>query len=258
MVEKHRTWLLLGAGCVLLLAGLWIVGANEHAAAAWHQGLAAHGDATVVAASGPTAGAGTVLVSGVPDVTELPRDPDFRVYANSPVLLREVSMFQWHEVRADGTASYEQDWVDHPVDSRHFDQPRGHVNTQTFPFVGKRFQAPEVRLGQYVLTPAIVRSLPGLLQPIKPDLSRLPANLQASFRVHDGTLTTVATGAAPSLGDLRVSWMALPLRTVTVVAQVDGNKLVPAPGRQPGFEVWVGKQALTDVFADLPDRKSVV
>ncbi|HEX7338862.1 MAG TPA: TMEM43 family protein [Rhodanobacteraceae bacterium] len=248
----RRAWLAMAAGCVLVLAALWLTASNERAAAAWQRGLATHGDATVVADGGPAVTSGTVLVSGVPDVLELPRDPDFSVHADSPELLRDVQMFQWHEIRVGGKVSYEQDWVDHPVDSRHFDQPRGHANTQPFPFDGKRFQSTKVRLGPYVLAPAIVRALPGVLHRITPDLSHLPANLQASFRVDDGVLTTVTAGASPQLGDLRVRWLALPLRPVTVVAQADGDKLVPAAGGQPGFEMSVGKQSLTDVFADLP------
>ncbi len=255
---ERRAGIPLVVGIVLLLAALWLVGSNERAAADWHRGMMRHGGQ--VLALGPDAApdAGlygrTVLVTGTPEVVEPPRDRDFRVRVDTPLLERKVAMFQWREVRVGGDVSYQMDWVDHAVDSSRFEQPEGHVNAQPFPFAGKRFMAPRVRLDHFVLAPAIVRALPSPLQPVSPDFSKLPPNLQASFQVRGGMLTTSADPAHPKLGDLRVRWLAAPLEEITVVARVDGDKLVPAEGAADGrgFQVQLGQRALTDVFADLP------
>src|SRR5699024_7000307 len=165
-----------------------------------------------------------------------------------------VSMFQWHEVHVGNDLSYQMGWIDHPVDSSRFKQPRGHLNTQPFPFRSQRFSAAHVRLGNFTLASAIVKALPMPLEPVKPDMNRLPANLQASFYVRDGTLSTSSDAAHPRLGDLRVRWSAMPLKAITVVATVDGDHLVPAKNASDGkgFRVQVGQRSLTDVFADLP------
>lgn len=246
------------AGIVLLLAALWMLGANEHAMVNWHMGMLRHGGDVLVlgsdAAPGPGLDGRTVLVSGMPDVVEPPRDHDFHVHVDTPLLVREVAMFQWREVRVGGDVSYQQDWVDHAVDSSRFDQPAGHANTQPFPFDSQRFVAPQVRLDHFMLAPAIVQALPMPLRPVTPDFSRLPANLQASFQAYDGMLTTSTSPENPHLGDLRVHWLAMPLEVVTVVARVDGDRLGPAKGAtdDEGFQVQLGQRSLTDIFADLP------
>lgn len=258
MKANRRAGAVMVAGIVLLLGGLWLSGAGEHRAVTWHRGLAQLGGGVLMLGPDTLPDAGQyghlALISGTPEVVEPPRDPDFHVRADAPRLVRKVEMFQWHEVRVGGQVSYQQDWVDHAVDSSRFEHPAGHANMQAFPFPGRRFTAPVVRLGHYLLAPAIVRALPGPMHPLKPDLGRLPPNLQASFQVQGDGLTTSADPQHPRLGDLRVQWLVAPLRQVTVVARVDGNRLVPAPQilDGEGFRVQVGQQSLTDVFAGLP------
>lgn len=256
MDARQREWLVPLTGIVLVLLALWMLGANEHAAAAWHRGMARPGGDVIVlrpdAAPDAALDGHRVLLAGMPRVAAPVRDPDFDVEADAPVLVRDVAMFQWHQEQVNGQASYQQDWIGHPVDSSRFAHPRGHANREPFPFSGRRFQASQVRLGKFVLAPTIVDALPGSLQPLQPDFSQLPPNLQASFQIRGGALTTSVHPDEPRLGDLRVSWLVRPLETVTVVAQAQGDRLVPAPGPDPGFGVWIGARALTDVFPDLP------
>lgn len=246
------------AGIVLVLAALWMIGANEHAVADWQMGMSRHGGDVLVLGPDTTPGVDLdgqeVLVTGMPEVVEPPRDRDFRVHVDTPLLVRKVAMFQWREVRVGGQVFYEQDWVDHAVDSSHFGQPAGHANTQPFPFETARFMAPQVRLDHFMLAPTIVKALPMPLQPVTPDFSRLPANLQASFQAHGDMLSTSVNPENPQLGDLRVHWLAMPPKVVTVVARVDGDRLMPAKGAAAGegFQVQLGQRSLTDIFADLP------
>lgn len=256
MSTTRRTWIILEVGIVLMLIGLAVLGVNEQSAAAWQRGLAGHGGGILVlgtdAAPDASQDGQRVLVTGEPQVVERPRDPDFHVSADTSLLVRKVAMFQWHEVRIGNHVSYQQDWIDHPVDSGSFQQPAGHANTQAFPFSGKRFHATVVHLNGYVLAPELVHALPGGVKPLQPDFSHLPANLQASFRVQGDMLTTSAGGDRPRLGDLRVQWRVHPLQTITVIARADGNRLVPAAGPGKGFEIQLGERSLTDVFPDLP------
>ncbi|HEY8681906.1 MAG TPA: hypothetical protein VIM06_01945, partial [Rhodanobacter sp.] len=55
-------------------------------------------------------------------------------------------------------------------------------------------------------------------------------------------------------GDIRVSWDAVPLEQVTIVARIDGDRLVPAPDAADGkgYDVEIGDVPLLDIFPDLP------
>lgn len=256
MTAIRKTWIALEIGVVLMLIGLAVLGVNEYSAAAWQRGLARHGGNIVVPEAGASVDADQygqrVLVTGVPQVVQRPRDPDFHVSADTSLLVRNVAMFQWHEVRIGNQVSYQQDWIDHPVDSSRFEQPAGHANTLALPFASERFHAAVVRLDGYVLAPTIVHALPGGVTSLQPDFSHLPANLQASFRIHGATLTTGVGQGRPQLGDLRVQWQVHPLQEITVIARVDGKRLVPAAGPGPGFQIQLGERSLTDIFPDLP------
>jgi hypothetical protein len=250
--------MLPAAGAALLALALVLLFANERGVLAYRQAAERHGgsvlDLGTEAYPDSDQYGHMVRVAGTPEVVEPPRDADFGVSADTPLLVRKVQMFQWREVRVGTGVNYEMDWVDHAVDTSRFERPQGHANPGPFPFRGARFVAPNVRLAHYHLDPAIVRALPGVGAPIRADLSRLPPNLAASFQIVDGRLSTSADPGSPQLGDLRVSWEAVPLQLVTVIARVDGRSLKPAVGAADGrgFEVQVGDRALRDVLPDLP------
>jgi hypothetical protein len=194
-----------------------------------------------------------VRVVGPLQVVEEPLDPQFNQQANQPVLTRHVQMFQWRELRYGGTPSYEMDWQDHPIDSSQFVHPEDHTNPSKFLLEGAQFDAGLVRLNDFVLAPALVHALTGS-EPVKPNLRRLPSNLAASFSLYDNGLVTSPVPSRPQVGDLRVTWEAVPVQTVTIVAKVDGNKLVPAGDATDGFGFVVqsGDVSLSEIFPDSP------
>ena len=252
-----RALLLRGGGALLLIAGLGLAAITERSLLLLHQAAARHGgDVVEAGANGPQPGqhGSMVLVSGTPEVVEQPRDEDFNLSAATPVLQRRVEMFQWREVSIGDQVHYELDWADGWQDSDKFRQPRGHANPPRVPLHGRQFLAGLVRVGGFELDPVLIRALPGS-EPVAPDPAHLPANLAASFSLHDHYLTTSANPAAPRLGDVRVSWQAVPLQPVTIFARLDGNRLVPAPQADegPGYEVQVGQRSLSDVLPDVPD-----
>jgi hypothetical protein len=91
-------------------------------------------------------------------------------------------------------------------------------------------------------------------EPFKPDLSRLPSNMAATFQPQDGTLVTSASTARPLVGDLRISWMRIAPSDLTVFARDQGGKLMPArnPAGDPIAQVLIGRHSLTDVLTDAP------
>lgn len=253
-----RQWIAGIAGALLVLAGLGVVAMTEQAviehrvAAERHGGqvLEVQGDAR------PETGKDRymVRVAGRLNVVDAPLDPEFNQHVDTPVLIRHVEMFQWREVRVGTDVHYEQDWVDRPLDAGRFEKPAGHANPGPFPIQGKQFDAGLVKLGAYALSPALVHALPGGDR-IGPDLKSLPANLAASFSPQGDYLLTSTNPAHPRLGDLRISWEAVPVQVVTVFARPQGDLLVPASDAPDGkgYDVQVGDRRLIDVLPDVPE-----
>lgn len=251
------------AGAVLLLAGLGLIAWNERRVMDYTAALTRHGAPVLdLGASGrPAAGQYGALtrVSGMPQIVDAPRDQEFNVSAVSPILIRHVEMFQWREITVGGATHYELDWVDRPVDATNFAKPAGHVNPGAFPIQGRQFEAAEVKLGNFKLSEPVLRAFPGRVS-VPPDEKILPPNLAATFQRVGDALVTSSKPANPRLGDLRVSWEAVPLQSMTVLARIDGDTLVPAPSRDGdnGFDVQVGERSLLDVLPALPEPPQAV
>jgi len=196
---------------------------------------------------------------GTPKVIEAPHDPDFNQRADTPVLVRHVEMFQWREIRIGDSVHYELDWVDHPIDSSRFSEPAGHVNPQQFPLVGERYRSSLVQLDGFKLSPLLIDALPGSVT-MTPDPKQLPANLAASFSAYQDYLVTSADPGDPRLGDLRVSWIEVPVQQMTIVSRINGDQLVAASEAADGkgYEMQVGDVSLLDIFPDLPVPPSFV
>lgn len=246
-----------------MLAGVAFVAMNAQAVLNYNAVSAQHGgevlDLGRQATPQPGLHGHMVRVVATPSVVEAPRDPDFNLSVDTPVLTRHVEMFQWREVRIGDSTHYEMDWFDHWIDASHFADPRGHVNPPQLPLAGKSFDAGLVQMGGFRLAPVLQRALPGAAV-VTPDMSALPANLAASFSRQGNYLQTSARAANPQLGDVRISWDEVPLRPMTVVARLDGDHLIPAPGTADGqgYQVAVGDVGLLDLFPDLPTPPDAV
>ncbi|KAA0072253.1 hypothetical protein CIW53_03455 [Rhodanobacter sp. T12-5] len=244
-------------GALLVLAGVGLVAMNARGLINYRAAASRHGGEVVDlgADAHPQAGqhGSMVRVVGVPTVVESPHDPEFNLKVNTPGLLRHVEMFQWREVRIGASVHYELDWVDRLLDARRFEDPTGHVNPDRFPITGKHFDAGLVQMGGFKLGPVLLHALPGSRQ-VTPDPAALPTNLAASFSKYGNYLVTSQRPGDPRLGDVRVSWDEVPLQLVTIVARVDGDRLVAASDADDGkgYEVQIGDVSLFDMFPDLP------
>jgi hypothetical protein len=252
-----RELLLPALGAILLLLGVGVAAVTEKGHIDYRTQMRRHGgDVLDLGRNGrpdPDEQGYMVRLVGALEVVESPLDQQFNQKADVPVLLRRVQMFQWHEQRYGGPASYELDWEDKPIDSSRFERPEGHRNPGPFPIQGAQFDAGLLRLNDFTLSSSLVQGLVAN-QPVTPDLRSLPGNLAASFSLFNGSLVTSAVPSNPQVGDLRVSWEAVPPQEVTVVAKVQGHELVPASDAADGvgYAVQPGDIPLTDLFPDLP------
>ena len=244
-------------GAVLVLAGVGLVAMTAHGMLAYRAAASRHGGEVIDLGVDALPQAGQhgymARIVGTPRVIEAPHDPEFNLRVNTPVLVRHVEMFQWREVRIGSSVHYELDWVDHPLDASHFEDPHGHANPGSFPISGKQFDAGLVQIGGFKLGTLLVHALPGS-RPVDPDISALPKNLAVSFSRYQDYLVTSAHPGDPRLGDLRVSWYAVPLQQMTVVGRLDGDHLRAASDASDGkgYQVQMGNVPLLDLFADLP------
>jgi hypothetical protein len=256
-------WIQRALAALLLLAGMGLAATTEKSLAVHMAASERHGGQILDLGSEDRVQPGQyghmARVAGEPQVIESPYDPDFNQHAKTPVLVRHVEMYQWREVRIGDQVHYEVDWVDRPLDSSRFAQPKGHENPGPFPIEGKQFDAGLVRMNGLALAPAIVHALPGG-EPVTPDIKNLPSNMAATFTLNDDHLVTSARPGNPRLGDIRVSWEAIPLQTVTVFARVSGDRLVPAADAPDGkgFDVQIGDRHLDDVLPDVPPPPSLL
>ena len=252
-----RELLLPALGAVLLLIGVGVGAVVERGQLDYIEQMKRHGGDVLDLGAHGTPDASEqgfmVRIVGQLQVVEAPLDKQFNQQTDQPVLIRHVQMFQWRELSYGGAPTYEMDWQEHPVDSSRFQHPEGHTNPDKFLLQGEQFDAGKVRLNSFVLAPALVHALVGS-EPVAPNLRNLPSNLAASFSLYDNGLVTSAVPSHPQLGDLRVTWEAVPVQTVTIVAKVDGNKLVPASDATDGvgFAVQSGDMPLSGIFPDTP------
>ncbi len=244
-------------GALLLLAGVALAAMTARGLLNYREVTERHGGEVIdlSAGSGPRAGQAGFMarIVGTPEVVEAPRDADFNLHVNTPLLTRHVEMFQWREIHIGGAVHYELDWVDHLIDASHFEQSQGHANPARFPVHNMEFPAGLVRLGGFRLSAQLLHALPGY-QAVAPNIGVLPSNLAASFGKSGNYLVTSAHPGEPRLGDVRVSWSEVPLQQVTVFARVNGDRLAAATEAidGKGYRVEIGNVSLLDMFPDIP------
>lgn len=244
-------------GALLVLAGVGLVATTARGLLNYRAAASRHGGEVINLGGDMRPEAGQhghmVRLVGTPTVVEAPRDPEFNLRVNTPVLLRHVEMFQWREVRIGNGVHYEMDWVDRPLDASHFKEPAGHANPASFPISGKQFDAGLVQMGGFKLDPVLLHALPGSQQ-VTPDTKSLPENLAASFTLYQDHLVTSAHPDDPRLGDVRVSWDEVPLQQLTIVGRLDGDRILAATEAADGkgYDVQLGDVPLLDMFPDLP------
>ncbi|RPE81282.1 TMEM43 family protein [Vulcaniibacterium tengchongense] len=133
-----------------------------------------------------------------------PRDPDFGVRSRQFGLERQVEMFQWRA--ADG--GYARVWNAAPIDSSGF--APGHANPPRLPLENRRWWAEDATLDGRPIDREVLQVL-GQWRTFRPNFSRLPANLAASFQPEGDGLTSAENPLEPRIGDLRIRWRELRL-----------------------------------------------
>jgi len=160
---------------------------------------------------------------GVPQSGHGLRDRDFGVVTHQFGLDRQVEMFQWR-VSGDG---YTQVWNAAPIDSRGF--ASGHENPPKLPLESRRWWAQDATLDDHPIDQSVLQAL-GTWRVFRPNFSRLPANLAASFQPEGDGLGSAENPLEPRVGDLRIQWRELQLPPLEGKVELRDGRWHLAPG----------------------------
>ncbi|MEG3790012.1 TMEM43 family protein [Lysobacter sp. CCNWLW3] len=213
--------------------------------------------------------ASTAEPVGEPTTAGILRDREFGVSSRRFGLDRRVEMYQW---RATPTG-YERVWNAAPIDSQGY--APGHQNPPTLPLENRRWWSESASLDGRPIDSGVLHAL-GEWRVFRPNFSRLPANLAATFQPEGDGLGSAENPLDPQIGDLRVSWRELQLPPLEgKVELVDGRwrmsaataaaalnaAPVPAPVAAPEAEgahrlwPWFGGAALVIAIALVARRR---
>lgn len=159
------------------------------------------------------------------------RDAQLGIAVDAPLLERRVEMFQWQETCGAAGCSQSATWSRQPIDASRFRAPRADRQNPPFPFIDRRFPAPELRLGAFRVDPALLDGI-AAASPRTVHSAELPPNLAASLRDWNGGFYAGLDPAHPAVGDLRIRYFVLPSGVRRLQGVQRGERLL-APSLMP-------------------------
>jgi hypothetical protein len=166
-------------------------------------------------------------------------DPEFGIAATAIKLIREVEMYQWVEVEnseektsvggtteTTTTYTYEKEWRDNPVDSTRFKVTFGHENPREMKYRSSTLMAEGVTMGAFDLPAFLVSRIGGATRLPVESLEKAAEEIKTAARLHESGVYFGANPGSPAVGDLRISFLAVPTGPISVVAQQAGKSFV--------------------------------
>ena len=148
-------------------------------------------------------------------------------------LARRVEMFQWTEETSstsqsnvggtkttEKTYNYKKTWSETAINSANFNARNGHQNP-AMPVGSQVFAGGDVRLGAYKVASPLVERL-SVFTGLQPS-----SGPPAGYRAAGDGFYRGQSQADPAVGDIRVSFTAVPAQTVSVVAAQAAGALLP-------------------------------
>ena len=209
-----------------------------------------------------------VCVTGDARTDEELADPVFGVRLNAVKLQRTVEIHQWVEHKhvenrpgggdagqARTVYSYSKQWSPERVDSSRFAE-RGYDNTADKPWPDWQGVAAAVRVGVFPLPKTLVDQYAAFapLAVTEADHERLPQELREKLKLADGGWTTATDPAAPSVGDVRIRFVAARPGPVTVLARQSKGTFAPFypdyPTPRPVEALRSGRMEASEILRD--------
>ena len=226
-------------GVVLLILSVILLWANEGRAVSALRALQSGARQLVEAnpaAIDPALDGKLVHLSGRMDTAAPARDPVFEVSAPGVLRLkRVVEMYQWTESKStqthknlggsetkETTYTYTRQWSQEAVDSSRFHEANGHRNP-SMPVHSQTTDSTGVTLGPYRIEPALLDRVGGFEPFALPNTTAAPPD----YRKDANGFYRGQDSGAPAIGDVRVSYQAVPVQTMSVVAAQTSGGLAP-------------------------------
>ena len=237
-------------GALLVIAAIPLLFWNEGRAVERQKTLEEGGGAVVSVAADTidSANEGALVhVTGMADSDAMLVDPVFGVSAEALKLRRTVEMYQWQETASSETKdklgggqetvttyTYSRGWSDRVIDSAGFKEPTGHQNPNAMPYESGETVAEPVALGDFTLSPSLVRAIGGHTPLELPEDAQAPAGVGSSVVLQTDGFYIGGDPASPQVGDLRVSFAAVTPTEVSVIAQQTGSTFAPYKAKAGG------------------------
>ena len=201
-----------------------------------------------------------VHMSGMMETSAPARDPLLGV--GGPGLLRlrrQVEMYQWKEEEKTETQknlggsetkkttyTYHKEWSSTPIESSRFHVAQDHRNPP-MQVNSTTFDSPEVKLGAYRVDPSLLANVTAF-KPFAP--STTPDGYQ---NVGDVLYRSQNT-SDPAIGDIRITFTAVPAQTMSVVAMSASGILAPYHGTA-GYQVGLAEPGIVTAEVMVQEKK---
>ena len=189
-----------------------------------------------------------VHISGKAITDESLTDSEFGLVATQAIKLRRVvEMYQWDEIEHSETReefggstetittySYSKTWSEDLIDSGRFKQLQGHHNPSYLAVSSKNWNAKQVKLGKFILSPSLVSKLNNYQAfPITTDAfeqlqKENGANLHGQkIQLSYGSYYVGQEPNDPQIGDLRIKFEFVRPTIISVIAKQVGSNTGP-------------------------------
>jgi hypothetical protein len=209
-----------------------------------------------------------VHLSGVVGTKDPARDPVFGITGAGLLRLeRKVEMYQWKETKTDTTHesvggskttettySYTKTWSDGPINSGSFRQSGLHQNPP-MPVRSARFESDAAMLGAFHVEPSILREV-SAFSPFRPE----SVDLSGGYHVEGDGFYRGQNPTLPEIGDVRVSFEAVPAQTLSIVAAQLSGRLSPYHAAN-GYEIALAKPGVMsaqNLFAEKRQEENIL
>lgn len=262
-------------GLVLLVVGVGALWWNEGRAVNTERSLKEGAGLVVTVPSTavtPSNEGKLVHTTGTLVIADELTDPDFGISAAGVHLNRRAEMYQWVEKSESETRNklgggtetvttytYSKEWRSEAVDSSGF-QEAGHDNPP-MAVESTQIDAPSGALGAYTVGENVLSQLnDGAAVPIRPDQ-------QDAIRQAVGRDVTVSNNqinfgnpASPQIGDVRVSYTAVPAGPISVIGAQAGDSFAPYQTKAHDALLMVarGSQTAAAMFKTAQDNNRVM
>ncbi len=262
-------------GLILLIIGIGLLFWNEGRAVKTYNTLK-EGQGLVIDVSADSVDSANEgkLVHLTADATteETLADEDFGISANAIRLRRSVEMYQWKQDEKSETRkklgggeetvttyTYTKEWSSFLNDSSGFHEPTGHENPSEFPYDSMTWDAENVPVGAFFLSPDLISQLS--------DFADLPVREipEGAGWPEDATLSKggIYLGANPAeaqIGDARINFSVVEPGPVSLIAAQNGDTFAEYQTKAGGAIAMIvaGKVPAQQMFEDAISTNTLI